>query len=92
MLATRTPLGLHFVFWLNVIIKFSDTGIGIEEKNLERIFEPFFTTKEPEKGTGLGLAVSNTIISRHKGSIKVESEVGKGTTFSVIVPLRRGSA
>jgi len=68
-------------------ITVSDTGQGIPEEDLEKIFEPFFTTKEAGKGTGLGLAVSYGIIEAHKGSIDVKSEVGKGTTFIITLPV-----
>jgi signal transduction histidine kinase/Fe-S-cluster-containing dehydrogenase component len=60
-----------------------DTGCGIPKQHLPRLFTPFFTTKEKGKGVGLGLAVVHGIIERHKGRVKVKSEVGKGTTFSV---------
>jgi len=60
-----------------------DTGCGIPKENLAKLFTPFFTTKEKGKGVGLGLAVIHGIIERHKGKVKVQSEVGKGTTFSV---------
>jgi signal transduction histidine kinase len=63
-----------------------DTGVGIPEENLERIFEPFFTTKEVGKGTGLGLSLIYEIIQRHSGDIQVNSEVGKGTTFTISLP------
>jgi two-component system NtrC family sensor kinase len=63
-----------------------DTGSGISNEDLERIFEPFFSTKG-QKGTGLGLAVIWGIIDNHNGSIKVESELGKGTTFIIRLPL-----
>lgn len=68
-----------------------DTGPGIPEKLLSKIFEPFFTTKGTArrgetKGTGLGLAICRQIIEHHKGRIEVSSEVGKGTTFTVILP------
>jgi len=66
-----------------VRVDVEDTGHGIPKENMDKIFTPFFTTKEKGKGVGLGLAVSHAIIERHKGSIKVQSEVGKGTTFSV---------
>ena len=67
-------------------VKISDTGTGIKEENLNRIFDPFFTTKGVGKGTGLGLNISYKIIEKHNGEIKVESEVGKGTTFIVKLP------
>jgi len=66
-----------------VRVDVEDTGYGIPKENMEKLFNPFFTTKEKGKGVGLGLAVSHGIIERHKGSIKVHSEVGKGTIFSV---------
>jgi two-component system NtrC family sensor kinase len=69
-----------------VQVRFSDTGTGIPEENLNRIFDPFFTTKADKKGTGLGLAVSYGIIDRHRGQIEVQSEEGKGTTFTIKLP------
>ena len=69
-----------------VHIKFSDTGMGIPEANLSTIFDPFYTTKPEGKGTGLGLSVSQSIIRKHGGNITVKSQVGKGTTFTVILP------
>jgi signal transduction histidine kinase len=66
----------------------SDTGAGIPEEHLGKIFEPFFTTKG-QKGTGLGLAVIWGIIDNHNGTIRVQSEVGKGTTFSFRLPLQQ---
>ncbi|MGQ9618704.1 MAG: [Fe-Fe] hydrogenase large subunit C-terminal domain-containing protein [Candidatus Aminicenantia bacterium] len=68
---------------MEVYIKFIDTGVGITKENLKKLFTPFFTTKEKGKGVGLGLAVCYGIIQRHKGKIEVESEVGKGTTFTI---------
>jgi len=70
----------------NVIVLISDTGCGIEEKNLSKIFDPFFTTKEVGKGTGLGMNISYNIIQEHKGIIDVKSQVGKGTTFTITLP------
>lgn len=69
-------------------IEIRDTGVGIPEENLEKIFDPFFSTR-PE-GSGLGLAISNQIIHEHGGFINVESEVGKGTSFKVHLPLNSG--
>ncbi len=75
-----------------VRVDVSDTGVGIPAGDLDKIFEPFFTTKEPGKGTGLGLSVAFGIIEKHHGRITVQSEVGKGTTFSVFLPLKEGAA
>jgi two-component system NtrC family sensor kinase len=71
----------------HIEVSFTDTGNGIPEENMERLFEPFFTTKDPGHGTGLGLAISYGIVKEHRGTISVESEVGKGTTFTVSLPL-----
>ncbi len=68
-------------------IEVEDTGCGIPPENLKRIFDPFFTTKPVGKGTGLGLSITLGIIQNHGGEIKVESEVGKGTKFTVFLPL-----
>ena len=68
-------------------IGFADTGGGIPEANLARIFDPFFTTKPAVKGTGLGLSVSLGIIQSHGGTIDVKSEMGKGSVFSVKLPI-----
>jgi two-component system NtrC family sensor kinase len=65
----------------------ADTGSGIPAENYDKIFDPFFTTKETGHGVGLGLAISYGIIKEHKGSISVESKVGKGTTFTVRLPI-----
>jgi two-component system NtrC family sensor kinase len=69
-------------------MEFRDTGPGIAEENMEKIFDPFFTTKETGHGVGLGLAISYGIVKEHKGSISVQSKLGKGTTFYVRLPLR----
>ncbi len=68
-------------------VKIQDSGSGIAPEHLKRIFEPFFTTKPVGKGTGLGLSLSYSIIHRHQGQIKVSSEVGKGTCFTIQLPL-----
>ncbi len=70
-----------------VRVDIGDTGAGIPPANLERIFDPFFTTKPAVKGTGLGLSVSLGIIQSHGGTIDVRSEVGKGSVFSVKLPV-----
>ena len=70
-------------------VEFADSGVGIPEQSIADIFTPFFTTKPDAKGTGLGLSVSLGIIRRHGGDIKVSSEVGKGTTFSVFLPVAK---
>lgn len=69
----------------NVQIDIADTGIGIASDHLEHIFEPFYTTKS--SGTGLGLAISCHIVAQHGGHIDVESEVGRGTTFAITLPI-----
>ena len=71
----------------NIEILFADTGKGIPEEHLHKIFDPFFSTKAASKGTGLGLAVSYGIIKKHGGDISVSSAVGKGTTFTVRLPI-----
>jgi len=74
-----------------VEVKIADSGIGIPPERLRMIFEPFYTTKEPDEhghgGTGLGLSVCRQIIEQHQGRIRVESTVGKGSTFTVKLPL-----
>ncbi len=72
-----------------VTIKISDTGCGIPAENLGKIFDPFFTTKPTGRGTGLGLAISHGMILRLGGRITVASQVGRGTTFTVRLPVRQ---
>jgi two-component system sensor histidine kinase HydH len=73
--------------WLEVV--FDDTGTGIPEAEMARVFDPFFTTKKD--GTGLGLAITYRIVENHRGTIRVVSQPGKGTTFAITLPLE-GSA
>jgi two-component system NtrC family sensor kinase len=70
-----------------VEIAITDTGSGIQPDHLDQLFDPFFTTKEVGQGTGLGLAVSLGVVQRHGGTIRVQSEVGKGSTFCIWLPL-----
>jgi two-component system, NtrC family, sensor kinase len=82
----RTNADEHWV-WVEV----EDTGSGIKPEHLDRIFDPFFTTKPVGQGTGLGLSLSYQIAQKHGGRIEVKSEVGKGSTFRVMVPREPGS-
>ncbi|MEW6359329.1 MAG: GAF domain-containing protein [Planctomycetota bacterium] len=68
-------------------IAVADNGVGIPRENLSKIFDPFFTTKPPGQGTGLGLSVSQNIVKAHGGRIACESEVGKGATFEILLPV-----
>jgi len=74
--------------WVRVSVR--DTGSGIPPENMDKLFTPFFTTKDEVKGVGLGLAVSYGIIERHGGRIEVQSEVNKGSTFTVVLPAYKG--
>jgi two-component system, NtrC family, sensor kinase len=90
VLAIKTRQGLSFLSsedgkWLEISI--SDTGIGITEESKKRIFDPFFTTKKMGEGTGLGLAICEKIVKEHSGRIDLESEVGKGSTFFICIPI-----
>jgi len=71
-----------------VRIDIADTGSGIPESIRHRIFDPFFTTKEVGRGTGQGLAIARTtVMAKHRGSLTFETEVGKGTTFTIRLPI-----
>jgi two-component system, NtrC family, sensor kinase len=73
------------------VVRITDHGSGMPAELLAKVFDPFFTTKDVDKGTGLGLAISHGIVERHRGRIEIESEVGVGTTFRVLLPMRRAS-
>jgi signal transduction histidine kinase len=70
----------------DIMVEFSDTGIGIAPEHIHKIFEPFFSTKDNGDGTGLGLSISYRIVQNHGGKIESESTVGGGTTFRVYLP------
>lgn len=73
----------------SIKVTISDTGKGIHKEHLPHIFEPFFTTKAPGQGTGLGLSIAYGIIQKHNGTIEVESKPGKGTTFTITLPVHK---
>ena len=73
-----------------VSVQVSDTGCGIPREHLQRIFEPFYTTKGERHGTGLGLSITYNLVRKLGGEINVKSEVGVGTTFTVVLPVKRG--
>jgi two-component system NtrC family sensor kinase len=75
-----------------VALEVRDTGCGIGEAERKRIFDPFFSTKEPGRGTGLGLFISAEIVRDHHGRIELDSAEGQGSTFRVVLPLRREAA
>src|SRR5204862_101267 len=74
-----------------VVAELVDTGLGISTDDLENIWEPFFTTKPEGKGTGLGLAICRRVVEEHRGTIQIVSEVGKGTSIRIVLPLKNGA-
>lgn len=75
-----------------IVLEVTDSGCGMEESTIKRIFEPFFTTRDVQGGTGLGLSVVHGIVSRYGGAIKVESELDKGSIFTVFLPSTRNTS
>jgi len=86
-LSTGISVSTNHVSHKGLEIAVTDTGCGIPPENLDNLFDPFFTTKEVGQGTGLGLAVSYGIVERHGGTIRVQSEVGRGSTFTIWLPI-----
>lgn len=72
----------------NAVIKFRDTGVGMSKESIQKVFEPFFTTKPVGEGTGLGMSIAYRVIQNHHGKIDIQSEIGKGTTFIITLPLK----
>jgi signal transduction histidine kinase len=70
-----------------ITIRIEDNGSGVSEEKINKMFDPFFTTKAVGVGTGLGLSISSGIIKQHNGKIEVESEIGKGTCFTIFIPV-----
>jgi two-component system NtrC family sensor kinase len=73
----------------HIEINFQDTGGGIPEGSFQHMFSPFFTTKSPDKGMGLGLSITYRIIENHHGKIDFQTKAGEGTTFRIVLPLKR---
>jgi signal transduction histidine kinase len=83
--STQAYLGAHPGHY--GVVTVVDTGMGIEPNLVDQIFDPFFTTKPPGQGTGLGLSTVFTLVKQHGGFLRVESQVGQGTTFWVYLPI-----
>jgi signal transduction histidine kinase len=81
-ISTRTPDSQH------VELVVADTGEGMSEETMSKLFTPFYTTKPPGKGTGLGLSIIYGIVKMHRGDVRVQSALGQGTTFSILLPIR----
>ena len=90
-LSTGIGVSANHASQKGVEIAVADTGCGISPENLDKLFDPFFSTKEVGQGTGLGLAVSYGIVERHGGTIRVQSEVGRGSTFTIWLPINERS-
>ncbi|HEY9706238.1 MAG TPA: ATP-binding protein, partial [Allocoleopsis sp.] len=71
-----------------ITVKIADNGTGIPNEIKSKLFDPFFTTKPVGKGTGLGLSIVYQIITKHHGKIEIKSEVGQGTQFEIILPMK----
>jgi PAS domain S-box-containing protein len=75
-----------------VCLEIADTGVGIPAEQLDKVFEPFFTTKEEGRGTGLGLPICRRVVTDHGGTIRLTSQVGQGTTVTILLPVRNGAS
>ena len=73
----------------NMVLHVKDTGIGIEREQMKHIFEPFYSANSHVKSSGLGLAIVSSLIEKNKGSISVKSRIGKGTEFTIKLPLKK---